>query len=105
VLAIEPAANVLVVGPARELGQDECIVEDIHYIGGETPAAPFHATAQIRYRAHPVEVAVTPLPHGRTSVRFALPQRGITPGQFLVIYDGEIVLGGGVICKAQQPML
>ena len=105
VLAIELAENVLVVGPARELGQDECMVEEMHYIDEETPTAPFHATAQIRYRAHPVEVAVTPLPHGRVSARFASSQRGITPGQFLVIYDGEVVLGGGVICKAQQPVL
>jgi tRNA-specific 2-thiouridylase len=105
VLAIEFAENVLVVGPARELGQDECIVEEMHYIDGGTPSAPFHATAQIRYRAHPVEVAVTPLPHGRIRAYFSSPQRGITPGQFLVIYDGDVVLGGGVICKAQQPML
>jgi tRNA-specific 2-thiouridylase len=105
VLAIEPAENALVVGLARELGQDECAVEGMHYVDGKTPPAPFQATAQIRYRARPVEVAVTPLPHGRANVRFASPQRDITPGQFLVVYDGQVVLGGGAICKAQQPML
>jgi tRNA-specific 2-thiouridylase len=105
VLAIELAENALVVGPARELDQDECVVEEMHYIDAETPSAPFHATAQIRYRAHPVEVVVTPLCYRRIRVRFASSQRGITPGQFLVIYAGEVVLGGGVICKAQQPML
>jgi tRNA-specific 2-thiouridylase len=105
VLAIEPAENALVVGLARELGQDECLVEGMHYVDGETPPAPFHATAQIRYRARPVEVEVTPLPHRRANVRFASPQRDITPGQFLVVYDGQVVLGGGAICKAQQPML
>lgn len=105
VRAIEPAENVLVVGTARELGQDECLVEGMHYISGETPTATFRARAQIRYRARAVAVTVTPLRHRRAHIRFASPQRDITPGQFLVLYDGEVVLGGGVICMAQKSML
>jgi len=105
VLAIEPAENALIVGPAAESGQDECWVEEMHYVGEETPSASFRAEAQIRYRARPVEVTVTPLPHKRAHVRFASPQRDVTPGQFLVLYDGEVVVGGGAICKAQQSML
>jgi len=105
VIAIEPAENALIVGPAEELGRDECLVEGMHYISGEVPTAAFRAEAQIRYRARAAAVTVTPLPHARAWVRFASPQRDITPGQFLVLYDGEVVLGGGVICKAQEPML
>lgn len=105
VLAIDPAENTLIVGTAEELGQDECLVEEMRYINGVTPTTVFCATAQIRYRARAVAVTVTPLPRKRARVRFTLPQRDVTPGQFLVLYDGEIVLGGGVICKAQQPML
>lgn len=105
VLAIEPAENTLIVGTAKELGRDECLVEDMHYIGEETPTATFRATAQIRYRARPTTVTVTPLPDRRAHVRFASPQRDITPGQFLVLYDGEVVLGGGDICKAQESVL
>ena len=100
VLAIEPAENALIVGSAQELGRDECMVEDMHYIGGETPAVAFRAAAQIRYRARPAPVTVNPLQHRTAQVRFVSPQRGITPGQFLVLYDGEVVLGGGVICGA-----
>lgn len=100
VLAIEPAANALVVGTAEDLGQDECLVEDMHYVSGEIPQASFHTMAQIRYRARPVAVMVTPLPDRRARVLFDSPQRGITPGQFLVMYDDRIVLGGGVICRA-----
>lgn len=105
VLAIDPAENALIVGTAAELGQDECLVEEMHYVNGETPTATFRAKAQIRYRARPVTVTVTPLPHKKAHVRFIAPQRDITPGQFLVLYDGEVVLGGGVICIAQQSML
>jgi tRNA-specific 2-thiouridylase len=46
-----------------------------------------------------------PLPRARAHVRFASPQRDITPGQFLVLYDGEVVLGGGAICRTRKPML
>ncbi|OQY23923.1 MAG: tRNA 2-thiouridine(34) synthase MnmA [Anaerolineaceae bacterium 4572_32.2] len=105
VLAIEPGENALIIGPASELGRDECIVTGMHYINGEPPTATFRAEAQIRYQARSTDVTVTPLPHGRASVRFTSPQRDITPGQFLVLYDGEIVLGGGAICKAQESML
>lgn len=105
VLAIEPAENTLIVGTAKELGQDECLVEGMHYVSEETPTAVFRATAQIRYRARPVAVTMTPLPDKKAHVRFAYPQRDITPGQFLVLYDGEVVLGGGHICKAQESML
>jgi len=105
VLEIDVAENVLVVGPAEALGQDECVVEEMHTIDGTTPVDPFQAVAQIRYRAQPTPVTVMPLPRARAHVRFSSPQRDITPGQFLVLYDGEVVLGGGVICRTRQPML
>ncbi|MDY7077125.1 MAG: tRNA 2-thiouridine(34) synthase MnmA [Chloroflexota bacterium] len=105
VLAVEPAENTLIVGTAEELGQDECLVEEMHYISGETPAGTFRATAQIRYRAQATPVTVTPLQNRQAHVRFASSQRDITPGQFLVLYDGKVVLGGGAICKAQRPVL
>jgi len=105
VLAIEPTENALIVGTAEELDQDECLVEGMHYISGDTAAATFRALAQVRYRARPVAVTVAPLQHKRAHVRFVSSQRGIAPGQFLVLYDGKVVLGGGAICKAQESML
>jgi tRNA-specific 2-thiouridylase len=105
VLAIDPAENALVVGNAAELGRDECMVAGMRYIDGELPTVPFNATAQIRYRAHPSAVVVTPLPEGRVLARFTTPQRDITPGQFLVLYEGEMVLGGGTICMPHESML
>jgi tRNA-specific 2-thiouridylase len=105
VLAIEPAENALVVGTAKELGRDACVVAGMHTIAGKAHTAPFEATAQIRYRACPVAVVVTPLPEGRAHIRFASPQRDITPGQFLVLYEGETVLGGGTICTPAESMI
>lgn len=105
VLALVPAENALIVGTAAELGRDECYLEGMHYIAGKPPAASFRATAQIRYRAPPVPVTVTPLDGTRAHVRFDLSQRDLTPGQFLVLYEDEIVLGGGVICMAVEFVL
>ncbi len=103
VLSIEPAENALIVGTADELMAAECRIGAVHYICGKAPLAPFRAIAQIRYRARPTEVIVTPTeaacPEGEAGVRFSVPQRGVTPGQFLVLYemDDEQVIGGGVI--------
>ncbi|MBN1977132.1 MAG: tRNA 2-thiouridine(34) synthase MnmA [Anaerolineae bacterium] len=105
VLAIGPAENALVVGTAAELGQDECMVKEMHYIGVEPPSSPFRALAQIRYRARPAGVTVTPAPKGKAHVRFDVSQRDVAPGQFLVLYAGDTLLGGGSICMRQECML
>ncbi len=98
VLVIRPRDNTLIVGPADELGRTQCRVERMHYISGRAPRQSFQAEAQIRYRASPAPVTVRPLTKRRAEVTFETRQRDITPGQFLVLYDGDVVLGGGVIC-------
>ncbi|MGD2105275.1 MAG: tRNA 2-thiouridine(34) synthase MnmA [Anaerolineae bacterium] len=105
VLAMQPEENTLIVGTADELGQDECLVEELHYVRGDIPCHPFRAEAQIRYRARPALVFVNPLSDYRAEVRFDASQRDITPGQFLVLYHGEVVLGGGIICESKRAML
>ena len=105
VLSMRPEENTLIVGTARELGHEACLVEDMHIISGEAPMRAFRAQAQIRYRARPASVTVNPLPGERAQVAFATPQRDITPGQSLVLYDGDVVLGGGIICEPQNSVL
>lgn len=105
VLTIKPEENALIVGTADQLGRDICLIEGVHYISGHIPRHPFRAEAQIRYRARPTPVTVDPMPGEQARVRFNVPQRDITPGQFLVLYEGDVVLGGGMICESQNPML
>jgi tRNA-specific 2-thiouridylase len=105
VLSIRPEENVLIVGTAGELGQDACLVEAMHTVSGEPPLRSFRAQAEIRHRARPAAVIVHPLPGGRARVAFDTSQRDITPGQSLVLYDGDVVLGGGIICEAQSSVL
>jgi tRNA-specific 2-thiouridylase len=97
VLSLDPERNALIVGPASALGREECRVGQMSYISGEAPSAPFEATAKIRYRHREVPVVATPEPENRLQVRFARPQRDVTPGQYLVLYDGQVVIGGGTI--------
>ncbi len=105
VLTIKPEDNTIIVGTADELGRDRCIVENVHYISGDVPHSLFRAEAQIRYRARPASVTMSPMPGDRAKAQFDEPQRDITPGQFLVLYEGDRVLGGGTICEAQNSVL
>jgi tRNA-specific 2-thiouridylase len=60
-------------------------------------SSPIHAEVQIRYRSHPTPVTVIPLENSRVRLVFDEPQFSITPGQAAVWYDGDKVLGGGII--------
>jgi tRNA-specific 2-thiouridylase len=98
VIALDVADNALIVGTASELGRSECHVLRVNTLSGEMPTEPFRATAKIRYKAREAFVIVTPRPDTDSAhVRFGEPQRDITPGQAIVFYDGETVIGGGTI--------
>ena len=58
--------------------------------------------ARLRYRQHEQSAWAEPLPDGKVRLRFDEPQRAVTPGQAAVLYDGETVLGGGVILAAEE---
>jgi len=97
VIAKDPLRNTLTVGLQDELGSDALTVVDVNWITGEPPAGPFRAEVKIRYNARVAWAEVTPLNGGQAKVRFDEPQRGITAGQAAVFYDGDLVLGGGII--------
>ena len=88
--------NAVVVGPAHELGRRVCAARDMHYVCGVAPVEPFRVTAKVRYKAR--EAPATVFPDGREArIHFDELQRDITPGQGLVMFDGEVVVGQGVI--------
>ncbi len=99
VTSIDPAANVVTVGPEEDLMARALTAEQVNWIGG-APSAAIHADVKIRYRAPAASATVTPLPDGGARVVFDAPQRAITPGQAAVFYDGDEVLGGGAILRA-----
>jgi len=100
VLRIEPGANRLVVGYAEELGHSALIAEEMSYVAGQPPADGTAIQAKIRYQSRPVSAIVWPGDGQCAVVRFAAPLRDITPGQAVVLYQGDQVVGGGIIQTA-----
>ena len=97
VCRICPKSNTVVLGTAEELFSREVFAEDFNWISGKAPAAPFRCKAKIRYRQLEQWATIAPIGEGSARIVFDEPQRAVTPGQAAVLYDGEIVLGGGVI--------
>ncbi|MBR6484072.1 MAG: tRNA 2-thiouridine(34) synthase MnmA [Clostridiales bacterium] len=94
---ISPEDNRVYLGRDEELYSNETDVRDLHIISGEVPAEPFRCKVRIRYKHKEKDALVTPLGDDRAHIGFDEPQRAITPGQAAVFYDGDVVLGGGVI--------
>jgi tRNA-specific 2-thiouridylase len=69
----------------------------VNWIAIDAPAAPVRVAAQIRHRHTPASGVVRALPDGRAEMLFDDPQPAITPGQAVVFYDGDAVVGGGWI--------
>jgi tRNA-specific 2-thiouridylase len=97
VTQLDTARNAVVVGPRAALERQTLAAGGVTFVSGEWPAAPFDCQAQIRSHAAPVAARVTPGPRGDLHVAFTRPQHAVTPGQAVVLYDGDIVLGGGRI--------
>lgn len=75
----------------------ECTVGRMNWVSIAQPTAPIKVEVQVRYRSKAVEVNVIPLGKDRVKLIFAKPQFSITPGQAAVLYNGEVLLGGGII--------
>jgi tRNA-specific 2-thiouridylase len=96
VLRLEVEANAVVAGTREELLAPGLIADELSFVSGEVPAEPFETQARIRYASEPAPATVEV--RGDTAeVSFRHPQRAVTPGQAVVFYDGERVIGGGTI--------
>lgn len=89
--------NTILLGDNEDLFTSVLTADRVNWISGETPASPLRVTAKTRYSQTEAAATVHPLPDGRIRVEFDVPQRAITAGQAVVLYDGEQVLGGGTI--------
>jgi tRNA-specific 2-thiouridylase len=95
------ANNVLLVVQGNEhpsLFSRELWADDLFWISGQVPSLPLKCTAKARYRQPDQRCTVTP-DNGHYHIRFDNPQRAVTPGQSVVLYDGLRCLGGGVITE------
>ena len=78
--------------------------EAAHWIAGSPPATRFTCTAQTRYRQQDEACDIHVEDDGSVRVRFARRQRAVTPGQSLVLYDGDTCLGGAIIAATDAPL-
>ena len=102
VIAIEPERNAIVVGSKEKALGDELIASSLNWITITGLTQPITAKAKIRYRHSEAEATVVPLDEDRVYVKFKKPQLAITPGQAIVFYDSDIVIGGGTIEPARK---
>ena len=107
VIRLDPAMNRVVVAPRAEAGCRSCAVGAVNWVSIDPPKAPMDVEVQVRYRSEPVQARLSPLQateedHDRDrpfrcALEFHEEQFSISPGQAAVFYDGDVVLGGGLI--------
>ena len=98
VVALDAEKNQVIVGYEEETFKEVLKAEQLNWIAFDNLEGPLEASAKIRSTSRAKSVLISPLPGGEVEVRFAEPQKAITPGQSVVFYQDEVVLGGGVIC-------
>lgn len=97
VLGIDTKSNSVILGQNSELFRTDVTVKELNWISGKAPRDSFRCLAKIRYRHKESPATAFPLDDGRIKIVFDEPQRAATPGQSAVLYDGDTVLGGGII--------
>lgn len=97
VMKIDPVRNEVILGDDDELFSKEAKVKDFNWITGDIPKESIRCSAKIRYRHKEESATLTFTGDGEALIVFDKPQRAVTPGQSAVCYDGDTVLGGGII--------
>lgn len=96
-------ANTVTVAPESALFCDTLLADDVNWISFAEPPSSLRVNAKIRYRQTEEPATVYALPDGKIRLVFDRPQRAISPGQAVVMYQGDEVLGGGTILAAERP--
>jgi tRNA-specific 2-thiouridylase len=103
VTALDPARNAVVVGTDDEGAVEELRAEDVNLISVPALTGRLAVAAKIRHTHEPAAATIEPLGDGGVLVRFERPQRAPAPGQSVVFYQGDLVVGGGVIARPEGP--
>ncbi len=100
VIGKDPVRNTLFIGPESALYRHDLLASAFNWLSIPKPDAPIRALARTRYHQREAACTVYPLLGDEVRVVFDEPQRAITPGQAVVAYNGELILGGGTIYGA-----
>jgi len=99
VVAIDPERNTVTAGGKEEVYSDQLTASALNWIAFDRLEAPMAVSAKIRYRHEAAAATVEPIDGGEVRVTFREPQPAIAPGQAVVFYDGDVVVGGGSIAR------
>jgi len=99
---IDQEKNAIVVGGKEEVYRDELTASGLNWIAIEKLEQPTKVKARIRYAHNEAEAIITPLNEDKVYVKFKEPQMAITPGQAVVFYQGDVVVGGGTIERTSE---
>ncbi|WP_269623308.1 tRNA 2-thiouridine(34) synthase MnmA [Prochlorococcus marinus] len=112
VIEIQASTNRVIVAPRSKASKQKCTVGVINWVSIEPPTKPIKVEVQLRYRSNPVIANLTPINASEKDIKANRPFRckldfdseqfSITPGQAAVFYDGEILLGGGIIESSEN---
>ena len=92
--------NAVFVGKREELLSGGLVAGDLNFIAIESLDGPYPAQVKIRYNSKAVPAVISPAENGEVRVEFAQAQRAVTPGQAVVFYEDDLVLGGGIIKRS-----
>jgi tRNA-specific 2-thiouridylase len=101
VVDIDPERGRVVVGGRDELSCAECTLDGVRWIPFERPGGTLRASVRIRSSHAGTPASIEDRGDGSALVRFDEPQRAVAPGQAAVVYDGDLVLGGGWISRTR----
>lgn len=102
VIDIDGERNAIIVGSKETACRNELLASGVNWIAIEKLEQPMEVRARIRYRHKEAEATATPLGEDRVHVRFREPQLAITPGQAVVFYRDDTVVGGGTIERSEE---
>ena len=97
VVRIDAATNTVVLGDKEDLFETSCILEDVNLMNVDRLQGPLRTEVKIRYATPAVTATAVPIEDGRVELQFDVPEPTISPGQSAVLYDGNMVVGGGII--------
>ena len=97
VVRIDPERNAVIIGPKEALFSTEATVREFHWISGSAPEGKLRCAVKTRYRQAEQPCTVEAMEGSRARILFDRPQRAVTPCQAAVLYDGDTVLGGGIL--------
>jgi len=99
VIEINKEKNAVILGDEKSQYKDELLASDVNFTLFDFPTEEMKITVKTRYKSKSVDATLIPIGNNKVKVKFSEKQKSITPGQSVVFYKDDVVIGGGIIIK------